>query len=154
MENTDRYKMKLTYELTGAGFSRLIISIGDKEEIVESGYLEDTLGDMVRAAIFVHGGGYGADIHFNPEVGGLFLLVRMTGWDSVEVIQNDEIIFNEKGLRGSLPEAVLSMAQEVLDTYGLDGYNEKWIEHEFPKAEIDLLSSLIEKSKNKQTLFL
>jgi len=151
MENNDRHELKLKYNLTGAGWSQLVITVNDKEEILESGYVEDTLGDMVRAAIFVHGGGYRADIHFEPEVGGLFLLLRMTGWDTVEVIQNNEIIFSGKGPRGSLPSAILSMAQEVLDTYGLDGYHRKWIEHEFPKAEMDLLASLIKKRLESST---
>jgi len=151
MENNDRHELKLTYNLTGAGWSQLVITVNNKKKILESGYLEDTLGDMVRAAIFVLGGGYRADIHFEPEVGNIFLLLRLTVWDAVEVIQNDEIVFSEKGLRDSLPSAILSMAQEVLDTYGLDGYRGKWIEHEFPKAEMDLLASLINKRLESST---
>lgn len=102
----------------------------------------------MRAAIFLTTG-YTVNIHLEPEVGGLFSVLRLTGWDEVEVLENDESVFKEKGLRRSLPGAILAMAQDVLDTHGLEGYHAQWIEHEFPEAELDLLRHLIEKHQIK-----
>lgn len=36
-----------------------------------------------------------------------------------------------------------AMADTVLEQYGLEGYKERWVENDFPVAELDLLKSYI-----------
>jgi predicted flap endonuclease-1-like 5' DNA nuclease len=40
-------------------------------------------------------------------------------------------------------KAVCATADEVLKQHGLAGYKERWAEHDFPVAELDLLKSYI-----------
>jgi hypothetical protein len=47
----------------------------------------------------------------------------------------------------SLAVQLKNQLQQLMDEHGVDGYTEKWVNHEFPLSEYQTLNRLIKKAK-------
>jgi hypothetical protein len=123
---------------------------------VSASYLSDALGKLVLAGVAVLAGAKSVSVGFDEEPGEFRWAIILTdsGVVRVDVLAFEELWGNRPDAEGKslltfscapleFGKTVCVMADEVLEQHGLAGYKERWTEHEFPVAELDLLKSYI-----------
>jgi len=135
----------VTYNLTGSGWSECYIQIGEQSAHLSASYLSDAFGDLLNAVVGLMNGAKETTASFEEEPGEYRwrfrqmppdkVNVRILKFDDIWAKRPDEqgktILEAECRLR-TFAGAVLSASQRVLQEHGLEGYKDKWIEHEFP----------------------
>ena len=135
----------LEYNLTGRGWSECIVEINDKNARLTASYLSDALADLLNAVISVVRGNDEATALFMEEPGEYRWQFKRISKErlSVRILWFDETLNNRLGLEGKViletecrlrtfAGATLSASQRVLEIYGLEGYRERWGNHNFP----------------------
>lgn len=137
--------VSVQYTLAGAGWSECICVIDDQQACLKASYLSDALADLLDAVAVVVRGADQAVAFFTEEPGEYRLrFTRMSQdrlcicilwfneiWSDRPDSEGEVVLEVECRLR-TFAGAVLSASQQVLATYGLEGYREKWINYGFP----------------------
>jgi hypothetical protein len=63
--------------------------------------------------------------------------------------EEGEVIFHAQCRLRTLAGALLSELQKLERTYGLDGYRQKWVEHDFPIGRLGELRELLDDSPDR-----
>lgn len=132
------------YNLTGRGWSECIVEINDQQAHLTASYLSNALADLLDAVTAVVRGADEATASFTEEPGEYRwrfrrsqdrLCVRILWFNEIwsnYPDQDGELILEAECRLRTFAGAVLSASQQVLATHGLNGYREKWVNHEFP----------------------
>ena len=168
MSTTDT-QLSFDYRLTGAGWSECRITRGPHGVTITASYLSDALGQLAAAVLLMQLGSQAARVSFDEEPGeyrwGFDRVVapdrqpqgiqlRIWRFDDLWAGLPDdkgELQFEQIVELDDLLAATVEMLGNVLNTYGLDGYHERWIEHEFPKALLDQLRRIRSKDAGSST---
>ncbi|MFT4175478.1 MAG: hypothetical protein QM627_02370 [Luteolibacter sp.] len=136
----------LTYDLEGVGWATVQIQDGKNKVDVTVSYLHDTLRELGEAALALRNGADSVRVVFMDEPGEVHFLGKRRG-DSIDYELRWFHDWNSWGMHpddqfktfqiGSL--TIVKFCEEVqkefaalLAEYGVEGYKEKWREHEFP----------------------
>jgi hypothetical protein len=144
--------LTIDYRLTGAGWAKCAIAADGRNCTVTASYLSDALGKLVLAAATILAGAHCVSIGFDEEPGEYRWSIVCTGNSIVQVniLSFGDLWGHQPDSEGTLllaiscttlefGKAVRDTAEAVLREHGLSGYKEKWIEHDFPARQLDLL---------------
>lgn len=136
--------MNITYELSEAGWATATISDNKRNVSIEVSYLHDSLKQLIDAAINLKKGTKAESVVFMDEPGEYHLVLndndksfslrQYNDWASWDMYPIDDF---KEILKGKLEtdvfiKQVLELSDKIFIKYGLDGYKENWVEHEFP----------------------
>ncbi|PSB29129.1 hypothetical protein [Chlorogloea sp. CCALA 695] len=137
--------ISIQYNLTGVGWSECIVEIDNQKAHLTASYLSNTLASLLEAVTTVVRGANEAAAFFTEEPGGYrwrltrvskkLLNIRILWFDESfrdRPDGDDRVILEVQCRLRTFAGAVLSASQRILETYGLEGYREKWVKHEFP----------------------
>lgn len=146
----------IDYRLAGSGWADCTIRADGRECEVSASYLSDALGNLVLAAAAVVAGAHSISVGFDEEPGEYRWSVVRTdnGTARVSVLSFQELWGNRPDAEGEsmfswtcspidFGRAVRDAAEAVLKEHGLVGYKERWVEHDFPSQQLELLKSYI-----------
>ena len=148
--------MNFTYTLDGTGWATATLAVGEKSVSMTVSYLRDSLRELANAGLRLRNGKTKAAVIFMDEPGEHHLLLKRVGDDlNVEIIWFDDWA-SWKLEPDTEPKSVFTATvpltdfllvatnalKILLDTFGLEGYKKKWIEHEFPLEEYKKLRTL------------
>lgn len=144
--------VSVDYKLTGAGWAACTIKVDGCECTATASYLSDALGALLAAVNQVLSGEVESRCSFDEEPGeyrwifsrhedgrlSIRILLFDDLWSELPDAQGRTVLFAQCHLR-EFANSVMSTCSDLLKKYGLRGYEEKWIEHEFPSDEYDRL---------------
>lgn len=144
------------YSLASAGWSACRVSANGQSCDLTASYLSDALGNLVLSALAAYRGFQSLSFGFDEEPGEYrWVLQRLTGSTfSLQILEFPDLWSRAPDAAGvvllstevstqAYARAVHGAASQVLSTYGVAGYKEKWIEAAFPEQELSLLSSML-----------
>ncbi len=156
-------KTELIYELHNAGWASLKIHDGHKEFHYAVSYLYDSLCELSVATVNLLKHRESGSVIFMDEPGELKLeieklnagQVRLTGkwyadWASWGMFPKDRFRIDfsfDMGLNDFAADVLLHL-ESIYITDGVDGYLEKWCEHEFPLKNYLRLKKLLNEHTN------
>lgn len=150
--------MEFKYELSGAGWADVFITINSNTEYLSVSYLTDALHDMLKALIsllpeLVPYPVKSAQFEMHEEPGGtvwtlnrkdaLHLNINIVSFEDLAQRKKLDQDFNEICKISEFVKAVVSSLDSLLQQHGVDGYKEKWINYGFPKAEYSMLKNYL-----------
>jgi hypothetical protein len=138
--------MRFEYDLSGKGWADGCIEINSNIVYFSTSYLTDSLDDMLKALISLipEVSSYPvsvAQFEWHEEPGGTVWCLRRNGEVlSVEIVSFEDLLRRKKQtveLNETCPLIDFSMMvvqalDLLLKQYGLEGYKEKWVNHDFP----------------------
>jgi hypothetical protein len=146
----------IEYHLLGSGWAECKVQFGEASCEVTASYLSDALGSLVLAAVAVLAGAHSISFGFDEEPGEYRWSIVRSDNNKVELclLEFEQLWGNRPNSEGKLlmqvsvrplefGEAVAGAASRVLTQYGVAAYKEKWVEHEFPSRELELLNEYI-----------
>lgn len=149
-------EFELLYQLTGRGWADGEIKLGRSKAAFTASYLSDAFGSLVQAAADLHHGRSECRFSFADEPGETRWIIRREG----ELVSTRLIKFaalwghrpDEAGellFEAALPArnfclAVKDVADRLLESHGLDGYLDRWVNAPFPLADYMRLSAALE----------
>jgi hypothetical protein len=150
--------VQISYDLLGAGWAKCTIRVDDACATVTASYLSDALDDLASAVLAALRGHPGATASFTEEPGEYRWVFEPLpeGKVAIRIIEftemwggrpDDEgkLIFHAQCQLCALAGAMLSELQRLEHTYGVGGYREKWIQHDFPVGRLTELRELLKK---------
>ena len=118
-------------------------------------HLSDALGDLTEAMVDLLNGSEEKEVFFMDEPGEHRWLLRRTerdnllievewfeDWKSWEMMDKDakgEKVFSDEVSLLEVAHEVKAVLDKLLEKYGVEGYKQKWIEHEFPLEQYERL---------------
>jgi hypothetical protein len=148
--------LAIDYRLLNAGWAECTVRVGSVSQELSASYLSDALGNLVLAAVAVLAGLHCVATSFDEEPGEYrWVAERASGTDiSPKVLAFDELWGNKPNHEGKVlvettchplvfGEAVHKAASAVLAQHGEAGYKERWMEHDFPLPQLELLAEYI-----------
>lgn len=149
--------MEFEYRVLESGWAEARLGHEGGSVDLSASYLSDALGDLVETVALVVEGVPSARCSWLEEPGEFrwrFLrhdddvdldVLWLTDWD----MRDDEghPVFHARVPAARLGRVVLAEAQRVLDTFGLNEYRRRWIEHEFPLPALQHLRLAIQRAK-------
>jgi hypothetical protein len=141
--------MEFKYQLTGAGWANCEIKHESAIHSFGAGYLTDALGDLLNSLVKINPlytekvyRDNGVHFFFDNEPSGTDWHMKHQGNDEmfIEVTSYSDVSFSEEAKLEiqtvcSYDEFLLNVmyvVEKILKEYGIVGYKEMWIEHEFP----------------------
>jgi hypothetical protein len=148
--------MIIKYEISGAGWATALI--GEEERLINVtvSYLHDSLKELADAAIKLKNGAPSATIIFMDEPGEHQLLIERVNdndivcelrwyadWASWGMYSSDQYrsIYKASTELHYFVEQVKDLLEDIFQTIGIDEYKKKWIKHEFPMKELEILTA-------------
>ncbi len=149
--------LSISFKLTGPGWADCNISIDNQLTVLTASYLENALGNLADATLRIAQGENSAYAIFAEEPGEYrWKFTKINDKEiSVEILKFDEW----RGLQQSDGEGrtifkfecpllvfvrrMIICLSEVLSEYGLEGYAEKWMMHEFPLEVYNELRNIL-----------
>jgi hypothetical protein len=145
--------ISIDYRLVGTGWSRCSIALdGDQVEITGS-YLSDCLGALADAAVLLQGGATSTRCSFDEEPGEYRWIIECTGSQArVRILEFAELWGDRPDAEGQVlldghcdatafVTAVRDALERVANVHGVDGYKQRWVEHDFPAAQLRTLQN-------------
>ena len=146
--------ISIDYKLEEAGWA--ISEIGNGKEIITItvSYLNDTLKQLAESAINIKKGN-SKRIIFMDEPGEHHLVLNRTSeneieyevfwyddWTDWNAIENEkfERVLSGKTSNVNYVNEVRKVLKNIWNEFGPEKYQQKWVNHEFPKNELDLLN--------------
>jgi hypothetical protein len=139
----------IQYKLKGYGWASLFITNGSSYTEITISYLSNPLAELLTALICLsENKSQSETINFFDEPGAHSLVLTLKSDRTLQL----EIYFSEEGGElnyvetakklvysdidslDDLSHLVLVTVKDLLNDYGLKGYKEKWIEHDFPET--------------------
>ncbi|MGL5078268.1 MAG: hypothetical protein ACRDBG_20915 [Waterburya sp.] len=137
--------VSIHYNLTGRGWSECIVEIDEQQIHLTASYLSDALADLLDAVTSILRGANEATASFTEEPGEYRwrftrlskdrLCVCILWFDetwSHKLDRDGKVILEAECKLQTFARAILSASQQVLAVNGLEGYQEKWVNYEFP----------------------
>jgi len=148
--------LSIDFRLAGAGWADCTVKSEAQQAELTASYLSDALGNLLLAGVTVLAGAHSISIGFDEEPGEYRWSLQRMGSEalSVKVLEFQELWGNKPNSQGSLlfeyschslefALAVQAAASKVLELHGLEGYKQKWGEHEFPSKPLEMLSEKV-----------
>jgi hypothetical protein len=148
--------LSIEYRLLKSGWAECTVRVGSTSQELTASYLSDALGNLILAAAAMLAGMHAVAMSFDEEPGEYrWVIERANGTDvSLQVLEFGELWGNKPNSEGELliqttchplvfGEAVHKAASAVLAAHGAAGYKERWVEHDFPFKQLELLASYI-----------
>ena len=153
--------MKFNYSLIGAGWAKAILITENSEVEMIVSYLHDTLKELATSTIDLYKGiAQERVVIFMDEPGEhhwiieaqpekqLEITVRWykdwASWNMHPLDQFDEVLNFRCSLK-IFAEVIFENLESLYNDFGLDGYRDKWGEHDFPYQEYLILKELLKK---------
>jgi len=153
--------LAIDYRLLDSGWAECTVQAENISQELSASYLSNALGNLVLAAAAILAGLRSVATSFDEEPGEYRWVIEYTGGVeiSLKILSFNELWGNKPNSEGKIliqttcyplvfGEAVANAASRVLEKYGTQGYVEKWLEHEFPSRELNLLNEYIAQWKN------
>ena len=148
--------IQLSYRLVGSGWAECTISIDGTAVTISASYLSDALDELGRAIADILRGEPSSTAAFDEEPGEYRWRFDHVANDRVRVRILDfpelwghkpdeagECIFEAECRIRTLAGELVSTMQGLLTEHGLEGYKEKWVEHDFPEKRLAQLQHLL-----------
>lgn len=153
--------LSISFNSINAGWTNCEIFINGERTILTASYLDDALGNLTEATLKIAEGEKIAHAIFAEEPGEYFWEIAKIDDEeiAIEILWFDEW----KGIRQSSDKGesvlrfkcslltfvrrIIICLSEVLNEYGLEGYKNKWISHEFPLQNYEKLRNILPKLK-------
>ncbi len=149
--------LSISFKLVGPGWADCSVSIDNQLTVLTASYLEDALGNLADATLRIAQGENSAYAIFAEEPGEYrwkftkindkeisVAILKFDEWRGLK--QSDEkgrIIFKfECPLLVFVRRTIICLS-DVLKEYGLEGYAEKWMMHEFPLEVYNELRNIL-----------
>ena len=145
--------IEIDYDLVATGWSTCVVRTDQGHADITASYLSNALGDLAAAAVMLLEGATEARFSFDEEPGEYRWLLEVTSSGlRVRILEFEELWGDQPDDAGrvrldalcSVDEfagAVQRALKAVDAKYGVEGYRKKWVEHDFPKAELDTLEA-------------
>jgi hypothetical protein len=150
--------MNFKYELTGKGWADGFIEINTSVAYFTSSYLTNSLKDLLSSLLclipecvpfplknttfemYEEPGGtvWSLEKKNNDEV-----LIRIVSYENMSPKKDIRIEINEVCQISDLVKVIVDELGRLLKTHGVEGYKEKWVNHEFPLTEYQALKKYI-----------
>jgi hypothetical protein len=148
--------IRVSYRLTGSGWSECNIVIDEHQATITASYLSDALGDLLGAVSRIVEGVTEATASFAEEPGEYRcrffrkgpdrLLVRILEFPQLWGNRPDEegkVVLDAECRIRTFAGAVLSASQQLLEESGMEGYRNMWGQHDFPLEQQEKLRNLL-----------
>lgn len=140
--------LQLTYTLGNYGWADILFKQGYKEWGVPVSYLENTLSDLIVSAYNILQGSKEEMFRIDSE--GYLSLVLLKKDSLLITVDTEDGAEKTQVFTASIDLheyciEVIRVAQLILDTYGLEGYFDMWIMHQFPVDHLNELKDAIQK---------
>jgi len=148
--------VEISYQLVGTGWSECTVRVNGAHATVSASYLSNALEDLVTAVTAALRGHPRPTASFAEEPGEYRWVFEPTpdGQVRVRILEFQELwgdrpdqegkeIFSAQCRLRTFAGALLSELQRLEQTHGLKGYQERWVEHEFPKERMAELEGLL-----------
>jgi hypothetical protein len=145
--------VSIDYQLVGTGWATCSIDLNGKAVKITGSYLSDCLGGLAAAAVQLLRGAASARCSFDEEPGEYrWIIDRTDGQVRLRILEFQELWGNRPDHEGKVlldgqcdlatfVGAVRDALQRVVDEHGVDGYKHRWVEHEFPAAQLRALQA-------------
>ncbi|MEZ6142024.1 MAG: hypothetical protein R3B84_15770 [Zavarzinella sp.] len=149
---------RCSYILDGTGWATVSVSENDRQVAMTASYLHDSLRELSQAALDLCDGNSAVTVVFMAEPGEHHLIVTgsqnsalvdievrwFDDWASWNMYPADQfnVVFKCQTTVSEFASAVVSVLDDLLEKWGLDGYQKKWAEHPFPKELHNQLAAL------------
>jgi len=146
----------IEYVLTGTGWSACTLDVYGQQCQVTASYLSDALLELISGVSHVLGKGTEARFSFDEEPGEYRWILKRLENDglSLRILAFDELWGHQPDEEGEqifdvtcpvreLSLALLNALNQILDEYGVEGYNDKWHQSEFPYDQYSALCELL-----------
>jgi hypothetical protein len=152
--------MTINYNLGNHGWANLHMSYKRERVNMTVSYLHDTLAELITAANLLLKGAPDAKVIAMDEPGEHLIYMQSSDainvaieirwfkdWASWNMITEKEyqVAFKCHNTILNLSTEIFNNAKRILEKHGMDGYKERWIEHDFPIDEYNRLKSLLTK---------
>ena len=148
-----RPAVTLTYTIDGTGWATATVTTSEGSVQMAASYLHDTLRNLAQVVLDLGGGESEGTVVFMDEPGEHQLQLRRSGDNVLVEIQwyDDWASWKLASRHGpktlltatvplaELRRTVTGVLADVLEQFGVQGYREKWVEHDFPLAEYERL---------------
>lgn len=143
-----------TFELVSIGWCRYSLTVGSREVTTTGSYLSDALGGLACATVELVEGAKQSRFSFDEEPGEyrwVFQVsrdrvqIRVLWFEDLWSGKPDEagkVEFDAECSLADYVDAIQTMLERTLSTYGLEGYRKQWVEHEFPVEILEELQRL------------
>jgi hypothetical protein len=148
--------MEIVYQLAGAGWADARITDGVNFRNMSVSYLSDALGDMAKAALNILRGENEASFAFEDEPGEhLWLLTREANHSlRIKILWCDDTFGSERQKHRSevfatectvldFVSQVSAILDHILTDEGIEGYKQRWTNHDFPIEIFNELQRLL-----------
>ncbi|HEU4401395.1 MAG TPA: hypothetical protein VFT43_04760, partial [Candidatus Polarisedimenticolia bacterium] len=126
---------------------------GEKSVSMPVSYLHDSLRELARAILRLSDGEPEALVTFMDEPGEHHLTLRRLNDDVAVAVQwtdswtdgkpipqgQGRTLLEARVAFSELQKAVIAALDDLMNSLGVAGYKEKWVEHDFPTAEYQKL---------------
>ncbi|WP_298758269.1 hypothetical protein [uncultured Psychroserpens sp.] len=145
--------ISIEYILDEAGWAIANIGNGDLIKQMTVSYLHDTLKQLAESAIFIQDE-KAKRIIFMDEPGEHHLIISRisekeiefeirwyddwTDWNAIEDEKFTSVL-SGKTTKSNYVNEIRNVLKNIWEKYGEESYKEKWINHEFPKRELEKL---------------
>lgn len=152
--------LKINYNLGDHGWASVDMHNGRERVYMTISYLHDSLAEFITAANLLLKGAPDAKVIAMDEPGehlvhlqslsaaNLAIEIRwFKDWASWNLITEKEfeVVFKCHDTILNFSTEIFNNAKRILDQHGMEGYKEKWIEHDFPFDEYHRLKSLLKR---------
>lgn len=147
-----RLLLKIRYDLEDAGWATVNFEINGKVFEFPVSYLHDSLKNLAESLINIKNGSKSECIVFMSEPGEHQLVLSQEAeeklniemrwyddWASWNMFPNENfsVVFSAKCYIKDYQDLITHLLKTVLEKYGLKGYKDKWVEHDFPLSEYE-----------------
>jgi hypothetical protein len=146
--------MRFDYRIDGAGWATATLGDDNHQVAMTVSYLHNSLAQLAESVQALQAGQAEATVIFMDEPGEHHVVLRKVGGDAVSVQVrwfNDwaslkmypadryKVAFDGSSTLSEIRELVVAALARILAEYGVEGYREKWVEHEFPLDAYQML---------------
>jgi hypothetical protein len=158
--------MNFKYELSGVGWADGFIEINSSVAYFTTSYLTNALKDLLGSLLSlipecVPFPLKSTTFEWHEEPGGTVwsfekknskeVLIRIVSYENMFPKKEIGIDINEVCPIDDLVIVIVNELEVLLKKHGVDGYKEKWVNHEFPSAEYQSLISYLTQNHRKFT---
>jgi hypothetical protein len=136
--------VEFSYKLTGTGWGEARIADEEAHVVLPTSYLSDVLGDLLQALGILLEGSPTAECSWEEEPGeyrwvfnssdddvALRILAFRNSWPRRPEEEGEVVVATVGPLR-DIADAIVTGAAAVLDEYGEDEYQRRWVQYPFP----------------------
>jgi len=143
--------VRFSFELTGSGWGVARLADDQTSLALPASYLSDVLGDLLEAIGTLLEGGDAAECSWDQEPGEYrwifardaanvhLKIVAFDDWLPRQPVETGTIVFATSGRLADVSRASADGIAQVLDEYGEEEYERRWVAHPFPSATLAMV---------------